>query len=94
MLINHLLTILLFLPLVGSLALLPLRNRDQQLLIRRISLAVGVIEFLLSFIPVYYIHPGSSGFELEEFVPWIPQWHVNYHLGSWRRSFSRYSADS
>ena len=45
MLINHLLTILLFLPLVGSLALLPLRNRDQHLLIRRISLAVGVIEF-------------------------------------------------
>lgn len=81
MLINHLLTILLFLPLVGSLALLPLRNRDQHLLIRRISLAVGVIEFLLSFIPVYYIHPGSSGFKLEEFVPWIPQWHVNYHLG-------------
>src|SRR5262252_6712369 len=82
MFINHLLSILVFLPLVGALALPPLRNRDQHLLIRWISLAVVVIVFLLSFIPVDYIPPGASGFKLEEFVPWIPQWHVNYHLGT------------
>ena len=81
MLISHLLTILLFLPLLGSLAILPLRNRDQHRLIRWISLVIGITEFLLSFIPVHFIPPGSSGFKLEEFVSWIPQWHVNYHLG-------------
>ena len=78
---RHLLTVLLFLPLAGALALIPFRNRDQHVLIRRISLAVGLIEFVLSFIPVYSIPPGSSGFKLEVFVPWIPQWNINYHLG-------------
>ena len=78
---RHLLTVILFLPLVGALALIPFRNRDQHVLIRRISLAVGLIEFVLSFIPVYSIPPGSSGFKLEVFVPWIPQWNINYHLG-------------
>jgi NADH-quinone oxidoreductase subunit M len=77
---RHLLTVLLFLPLAGALALIPLRNRDH-VLIRRISLAVGLIEFLLSFIPVYSIPPGSSGFKLEVFAPWIPQWNINFHLG-------------
>jgi NADH-quinone oxidoreductase subunit M len=78
---GHLLTILLFLPLVGALVLLPLRNRDQHRLIRQVSLAVGLIEFVLSFIPVYFISPGSSGLRLEAFVPWIPQWNINYHVG-------------
>ena len=78
---SHLLTVILFLPLVGVLLLLPLRNRDQHLLIRRISLAIALIEFALSFIPVYSIPPGSNGFKLEVFVPWIPQMHINLHLG-------------
>jgi NADH-quinone oxidoreductase subunit M len=78
---SNLLTILLLLPLVGALALLPLRNRDQHRLIRQISLAVGLLEFVLSFIPVYSIPPGSSGLKLEVFIPWIPQWNINYHVG-------------
>ncbi len=78
---GHLLSILLFLPLAGALALIPLRGRDHHLLIRRLSLAIGLIEFVLSFIPVYSIPPGSSGFKLEVFAPWIPQLHLNYHLG-------------
>src|SRR6516164_5185345 len=77
---RHLLTVLLLLPLAGSLALLPLRDR-QHLWIRRISLAVGLLEFVLSFIPVYSIPPGSSGLKFEEFVAWIPQLNINYHVG-------------
>ena len=38
---QNLLSILLFLPLAGALALLPLRNRDQHILIRWISLVWG-----------------------------------------------------
>jgi NADH-quinone oxidoreductase subunit M len=76
----HLLTVLLLLPLAGTLALLPLGDR-QHLWIRRISLTVGLLEFVLSFIPVYSIPPGSSGLKLEEFIPWIPQLNINYHVG-------------
>jgi NADH-quinone oxidoreductase subunit M len=78
---ENLLTILLFLPLAGSLVLLPLRNRDQHVLIRWISLGVGLLAFVLSFVPVYSMPPGSSGMKFEVIVPWIPQWNIQYHLG-------------
>jgi NADH-quinone oxidoreductase subunit M len=76
----YLLTVLLLLPFAGTLAILPLGDR-QHLWIRRISLSVGLLEFVLSFIPVYSIPPGSSGLKLEEFIPWIPQLNINYHVG-------------
>ncbi|MGO9517800.1 MAG: complex I subunit 4 family protein [Candidatus Korobacteraceae bacterium] len=77
---SNLLTIMLFLPLLGALVILPLRNSDH-LLIRRISLAVAVLEFVLSGIPVWFITPGSSRFRLEIFIPWIHALNINYHLG-------------
>jgi NADH-quinone oxidoreductase subunit M len=77
---RHLLTVVLFLPLAGALALIPLRNRHHRL-IRWISLIVGLTEFVLSFIPVYSIPPGSNGFKLEVMIPWIPLWNINFHLG-------------
>src|SRR5215471_3810205 len=76
----HLLTIVLFLPLLGTLVILPL-PAAQHKLIRLVSLVIALIEFVLSFIPVYSIQPFSTGYKFEVFVPWIPQWHINYHLG-------------
>jgi NADH-quinone oxidoreductase subunit M len=81
MLGGRFLTVMLLLPLVGALLILPLRNRDQHLLIRRVSLAVAVLEFILSGIPVWFIQPGSVGHKLEEFVPWIRALNINYHVG-------------
>ena len=78
---GHLLTVLLLLPVAGALVLLPMRNRDQHALIRMVSLVVALLEFLLSFVPVHFISPGSAGMKLELFIPWIPQWNVNYHVG-------------
>ena len=78
---ENLLTILLLLPLAGALAILPLRNRDQHVLIRWISLGVGLLEFVLSFVPVYSIPPGSVGMKMGVLIPWIPQWHIYYHVG-------------
>jgi len=80
MLTGNLLTVLIFFPFVGVLAILLLHN-DDHLWIRRISLVVGIVEFLLSFIPVWAVTPGSTGFKLEVFHPWITSPHINYHLG-------------
>jgi len=77
---GHLLSVLLFLPSVGVLLLLFLRG-DNHIWIRRISLVVGIVEFLLSFLPVWSISPGAGGYAIEEFAPWIQSPHVNYHLG-------------
>ena len=77
---GNLLTVLLFFPLVGVLAIMLLRKEDH-LWIRRISLLVGMVEFLLSFLPVWAISPGTSGYKLEVFHQWIATPAINYHLG-------------
>jgi NADH-quinone oxidoreductase subunit M len=78
---GNLLTVLLFFPLLGAFAILILGKNDD-LWIRRISLGIGIVEFLLSFLPVWAIHPGSSGFKLEVFHHWISSPNINFHLGA------------
>jgi len=84
-----LLSILIFLPAIGALALLFLRSNDHEW-IRRLALAVALAEFFLSLwwllrgVPI-----GSTGYQLEELHRWIalgahgslPQTYINYHLG-------------
>ncbi len=77
---GNLLTVLVFFPLVGVLAVLLLRKEDH-LWIRRISLIVGIVEFLLSFLPVWAVTPGTTGYKLEVFHQWITTPAINYHLG-------------
>ena len=77
---GHLLSVLIFFPALGALSLLILRG-DDHIWIRRISLIVGIVEFFLSFIPVWATPPGATGFRLEEFHHWIISPPINYHLG-------------
>jgi len=75
------LSLLIFLPMLGVAAILLLREEDH-LWIRRVSLTVGIVEFLLSFLPVWAIPAGApAGFHLQEFHHWISSPHINYHLG-------------
>jgi len=85
-----LLTILIFLPAVGALALLFLRSDDHEW-IRRLAFVVSLAEFILSVWWLLRGVPlGSTGYQLEEFHRWIwlgahgsaPQTNINYHLGA------------
>ncbi|MGB2591386.1 MAG: NADH-quinone oxidoreductase subunit M [Candidatus Acidiferrum sp.] len=84
------LSILIFLPALGALALLFLRSDDHEW-IRRLTFAVSLAEFLLSVWWLLRGVPlGAAGYSLEEFHQWItlgphggaPQTFINYHLGA------------
>jgi NADH-quinone oxidoreductase subunit M len=89
-----LLSILIFLPAIGALALLFLRKDDHEW-IRRLAFAVSLAEFILSLWWLLRGVPlGSAGYQLEEFHRWIAvgphslspqqtfaQTYINYHLG-------------
>ena len=77
---GHILTVLLFLPLLGAIVIAPIRE-ENHIWIRRVSLVIAAAEFFLSFIPVWAIPPGANGFGLELFRPWILSPHINYHVG-------------
>jgi NADH-quinone oxidoreductase subunit M len=85
-----LLSILIFLPALGALALLFLRSDDHEW-IRRLAFAVSLAEFILSLWWLLRGVPlGGTGYKLEEFHQWIalgphgsaPQSFINYHLGA------------
>jgi NADH-quinone oxidoreductase subunit M len=89
-----LLSILIFLPAIGALALLFLRKDDHEW-IRRLAFAVSIAELILSLWWLLRGVPlGSAGYQLEEFHRWIAigphsispqqtfaQTYINYHLG-------------
>jgi NADH-quinone oxidoreductase subunit M len=85
-----LLSILIFLPAIGALALLFLRGDDHEW-IRRLAFAVSLAEFILSLWWLLRGVPlGSTGYALEEIHKWIAlgphgsatQTYINYHLGA------------
>ncbi len=77
---GHLLSILIFFPAFGALALLFLRS-DDEFWIRRLTFVVSVVEFLFSLILLRVVAIGAPGYALTEYKPWISSPPINYHLG-------------
>ncbi|HUO35035.1 MAG TPA: NADH-quinone oxidoreductase subunit M [Candidatus Acidoferrum sp.] len=77
---SHLLTIVTFFPLLGVPALLILRGEDH-IWIRRIALAVSLIEFVISLFLLPVFSATAGGYQFQEFHDWIPSVGIHYHLG-------------
>jgi NADH-quinone oxidoreductase subunit M len=77
MLQTHLLSVLVWLPIVGGIAVM--LAGDQ--LARGLSLAVALLAFALS-IPLWTgFEAGTAAFQFVERVSWIPSLHSDYYLG-------------
>jgi NADH-quinone oxidoreductase subunit M len=77
---GHLLSVVIFFPAIGALALLLLRGDDHKF-IRIIALIVSLAEFLFSLLMIRSVPIGTAGYHLEEYHKWINQPPINYHLG-------------
>src|SRR5947209_1463050 len=75
-----LLSVLIFFPALGALALLLLRS-DDHLWIRRLTITISVAEFLFSLLLIPRVSMGASGYSLVENFPWISDPPIHYHLG-------------
>ncbi len=77
--LNHILTTLIFLPLLGAVILLFI-NKEKVEFIRNFALYLTLFIFLLS-LPLYFKFDASSGgFQFEEKVSWIPAFGISYHV--------------
>ena len=77
---NHILTVVLFVPLVGAILLLFI-PREAELAHKIGANIFGVLGFLVSIPLVRWWNPGASRFSFEENVSWIPSIGARYHLG-------------
>ena len=77
---NHYLSIVLFLPLAGALALL-LVSKENDNAIRWIANVVAFLGFVVSIPLWFWYNPASPGFQFVEQAQWIPSVGAQYFLG-------------
>ena len=81
MIAQHLLSVAIFLPIVGGVAVLATgsdRNADYA---RQLSLVIAVLTFLVT-LPLYTgFHADTYAMQFVEDYPWIDAFHVRYRLG-------------
>jgi NADH-quinone oxidoreductase subunit M len=81
---NWLLTILTFLPLVGVLAILLMKesedgsNRDT---IKLIAIVTSAATFVVSLLVLFRFDSDNPALQLVDRVDWIPSWGISYFLG-------------
>ena len=75
-----LLNLVLFLPLAGIAALIALPPRKEDL-VRRLSLAVMLLQFVLTAWLYTRFDPLVAGLQFETRLPWIASWGVYYQIG-------------
>jgi len=77
---TYLLTVITFLPLAGSAAVLILRA-DDHVWIRRLALVTAFAEFAISLLLLRGFQATSVRYQFEELRPWMSSPPINYHMG-------------
>ena len=77
---HHLLSVILFTPLVGAIALMFV-PRESPTLHRLVGNLFGVLGFVVSIPLVRYFRAGYESYAFEENADWIPSLGARYHLG-------------
>jgi NADH-quinone oxidoreductase subunit M len=76
-----LLSVLIWLPIAGGIAVLLLGERMIQLA-RWVALATSIIAFVASIFLLPSFDPGTANFQFVEKLAWIPSFHAYYSLGT------------
>ncbi|RME87230.1 MAG: NADH-quinone oxidoreductase subunit M [Anaerolineae bacterium] len=77
---SHLLSIILFFPVLAALVILFL-PKDEVKLIRWTALIASLIPLALSLVAWFRFEPGMAGFQFEEQYTWYAAIHSTLHLG-------------
>lgn len=79
--IDHILSWLIFLPLIGAVLLMFVPETDGGKAIKRWGLAITSVSFIASIYVLSIFQSGTFHFQLVENVPWIPSLGISYKLG-------------
>jgi NADH-quinone oxidoreductase subunit M len=75
---NHLLSLMIFLPVVGAFILLFIRNADA---VRRIAIVFSIAELGLCIPLLANFDTSLAAMQFSETAPWIAAWNIYYKLG-------------
>jgi len=71
------------LPIIGSLLLLAIPNRDgsKDSLVRWVALGASLVTFAVTLVLWAGYDPANPAFQFVERAPWIPQFGIDYYVG-------------
>src|SRR5688572_26886453 len=78
---NHVLSWVIWTPIVTGLLVLALGGDERRALTRWIALAGSALGFALSLPLFFGFQELHGGMQFVELKPWIERWSINYHLG-------------
>ncbi|MFN2520478.1 MAG: NuoM family protein [Candidatus Limnocylindria bacterium] len=79
MIVDHILTLLIVIPLVGLVPLIAF-GRDPRA-VKQVAILVTFVEFVVSLLIFTSFRSGEAGFQLHESVAWLPSLGVRYEVG-------------
>ncbi len=77
---SHLITYLLFAPLIGGFLLLFIGNKKENL-IRYFGLAISILTFIISLIIYFNFDLNNPSFQFIHKFDWIENLHISYNVG-------------
>lgn len=77
---NHLLSIILFAPIVGATFLFFVSNQNRHV-VKTITVIFSGISFLLSFYVLYAFDKGKGGFQFKEMYEWSSELGISFFIG-------------
>ncbi|MGE3842355.1 MAG: NADH-quinone oxidoreductase subunit M [Vicinamibacterales bacterium] len=80
---NGLLSLVIFLPALGALALMLVGNRDgeRSAFVRQAALGVSLLTFVATLALWRGFDPGGAEYQFVERTPWIPTFGIDYYVG-------------
>ncbi len=75
---THILSFIIFTPLIGALLVLLIRNERA---VKSVSILFAALTFIISVLLYVNFDAAKPGFQFVEYVPWIYSLNVAYHLG-------------
>jgi len=78
---SHILTYLLFTPIIGALIILFMKE-SQARTIRIFGFVISIFVFVISLFPYFYYDYSNPDFQFVHKISWIPNLDVSYHVGA------------
>jgi NADH-quinone oxidoreductase subunit M len=79
--LNNILTLILFTPILGAIFVFLLLPEDQENLIRWVSFALSFLPLIFSIILWMKFEPANSGYQFEQRLVWYSAINSSYHIG-------------
>lgn len=75
------LSLLIWLPLVGAIPVLALRGEKNETKARYLALFIALVSLAMCAVMVIHFDSNQAGMQFRETADWIPVMHINYDIG-------------